>query len=136
MAFQHAIARQDVAVVLSGDTAEEDTDLRILAPHRSRTSPSSPKPMGSWVSQSTATMTSQGRSPGPSTTPVLPGSIRTAGLAAGLPQYPSWEQDMGFAKAAVKLVWHGHTEQVVDLAQESIRDIGQLPGVAAPRQRS
>jgi pyruvate dehydrogenase (quinone) len=62
-------------------------------------------------------------------------SIRTAGLAAGLPQYPSWEQDKGFVKAAAKLVWHGHADQVVDLAKESIRDIGQLPGVPAPRKR-
>jgi pyruvate dehydrogenase (quinone) len=62
-------------------------------------------------------------------------SIRTAGLAAGLPQYPSWEQDKGFVKAAAKLVWHGHADEVVDLAKESIRDIGQLPGVPAPRGR-
>ena len=34
MAFQHAIAREGVAVVeLSGDTAEEDTGLRSLLPH-------------------------------------------------------------------------------------------------------
>jgi pyruvate dehydrogenase (quinone) len=63
-------------------------------------------------------------------------SIRTAGLAAGLPQYPSWEQDKGFVKAAAKLIWHGHADEVVDLAKESIRDIGQLPGVPAPRKRS
>ncbi len=62
-------------------------------------------------------------------------SIRTAGLAAGLPQYPSWEQAKGFVKAATKLVWHGHADEVVDLAKESIRDIGQLPGVPAPRKR-
>ncbi len=41
MAFQHAIARQGVAVVaLSGDTAEEDTGLRALAPHRFALEPS------------------------------------------------------------------------------------------------
>src|SRR5271155_2878351 len=35
MAFQHAIARQGVAVVaLSGDIAAEDTGLHALAPHR------------------------------------------------------------------------------------------------------
>ena len=63
-------------------------------------------------------------------------SIRTAGLAAGLPQYPTWQEDKGFAKAAAKLIWHGRADQVVDLAKESIRDIGQLPGVPAPRKRS
>jgi pyruvate dehydrogenase (quinone) len=41
-------------------------------------------------------------------------SIRIAGLAAGLPQYPSWQQTKGFAKATAKLIWHGHAEQVVD----------------------
>jgi pyruvate dehydrogenase (quinone) len=56
-------------------------------------------------------------------------SIRTAGLAAGLPQYPTWEQTKGFAKATAKLIWHGHADQVVDLAKESILDIGQLPGL-------
>jgi pyruvate dehydrogenase (quinone) len=56
-------------------------------------------------------------------------SIRTAGLAAGLPQHPSWEQTTGFAKATAKLVWHGHADQVVDLVKENIRDIGQLPGL-------
>jgi pyruvate dehydrogenase (quinone) len=56
-------------------------------------------------------------------------SIRTAGLAAGLPQYPTWEQTKGFAKATAKLVWHGHADQVVDLVKENIRDIGQLPGL-------
>jgi hypothetical protein len=30
----------------------------------------------------------------------------------------------------------GHADQVVDLAKESIRDIEQLPGVPAPRERS
>jgi pyruvate dehydrogenase (quinone) len=41
MAFQHAIARQGVAVVaLSGDTAEEDTDLRALLPHTFKSEPS------------------------------------------------------------------------------------------------
>jgi pyruvate dehydrogenase (quinone) len=35
MAFQHAIARQGVAVVpLSGDTAEEDMAVHALAPHQ------------------------------------------------------------------------------------------------------
>ena len=53
-----------------------------------------------------------------------------------MPQYPTWEQDKGFAKATAKLVWHGHADQVVDLAKESIRDIDQLPGVPAPRERS
>jgi pyruvate dehydrogenase (quinone) len=39
-AFQHAIARQRVAVVeLSGDTAEEDTGLRSLLPHSFRIDP-------------------------------------------------------------------------------------------------
>jgi len=56
-------------------------------------------------------------------------SVRTARLAAGLPQYPTWEQTKGFAKATAKLVWHGHADKVVDLAKESIRDIGQLPGI-------
>jgi pyruvate dehydrogenase (quinone) len=56
-------------------------------------------------------------------------SIRTAGLAAGLPQHPTWEQTTGFAKATAKLVWHGHADQVVDLVKENIRDIGQLPGL-------
>ena len=60
-------------------------------------------------------------------------SIKTAGLAAGMPQYPTWEQAKGFAEATSKLVWHGHAGQVVDLAKESIRDIKQLPGVPAPR---
>jgi pyruvate dehydrogenase (quinone) len=54
-------------------------------------------------------------------------SIRTAGLAAGLPQYPTWEQTKGFATSTAKLLWHGHADQVVDLVKESIRDIGQLP---------
>jgi len=62
-------------------------------------------------------------------------SIHTAGLAAGLPQYPTWGQDKGFAKSTAKLIWHGHAEQVVDLAKESIRDIGQLPDVPASRKR-
>ena len=53
-----------------------------------------------------------------------------------MPQYPTWEQAKGFAKATAKLVWHGHADQVVDLAKESIRDIEQLPGVPAPRERS
>jgi pyruvate dehydrogenase (quinone) len=56
-------------------------------------------------------------------------SVRTAGLAAGLPQNPTWEQTKGFAKATAKLVWHGHADQVVDLVTESIRDVGQLPGL-------
>ncbi len=56
-------------------------------------------------------------------------SIRTAGLAAGLPQHPTREQAKGFAKATAKLIWHGHADQVVDLAKENIRDLGQLPGV-------
>lgn len=63
-------------------------------------------------------------------------SIKTAGLAAGLPQYPTWEQAKGFARSTAKLVWHGHADQVVDLAKESIRDIEQLPGVPAPHERS
>ena len=63
-------------------------------------------------------------------------SIKTAGLAAGMPQYPTWEQAKGFARSTVKLVWHGHADQVVDLAKESIRDIEQLPGVPAPHERS
>jgi len=63
-------------------------------------------------------------------------SIKTAGLAAGMPQYPTWEQAKGFASANAKLVWHGHADQVVDLAKESIRDIEQLPGVRVPRRRS
>ena len=58
-------------------------------------------------------------------------SIKTLGLAAGLPQYPSWEQIKGFTKATAKLIWHGHAEQVVDLARESVLDIDQLPGVPA-----
>jgi pyruvate dehydrogenase (quinone) len=62
-------------------------------------------------------------------------SIRTAGLAAGLPQYPDWQQVKGFATASAKLVWHGHADQVVDLAEESIRDLGQLPGVKPPGKR-
>jgi pyruvate dehydrogenase (quinone) len=63
-------------------------------------------------------------------------SIQTAGLAAGMPQYPSWQQIKGFAKASTKLVWHGHADQVVDLATESIRDIAELPGIPAPRELS
>jgi hypothetical protein len=31
-------------------------------------------------------------------------SIKTAGLAAGMPQYPTWEQAKGFASATAKLV--------------------------------
>ena len=62
-------------------------------------------------------------------------SIKTAGLAAGMPQYPTWEQAKGFAKSTAKLVWHGHADQVVDLASESIRDIEQLPGVPTQRDR-
>jgi pyruvate dehydrogenase (quinone) len=60
-------------------------------------------------------------------------SIKTAGLAAGMPQYPTWEQAKGITKATAKLVWHGHADQVVDLGKESIRDVRQLPGVPAPR---
>ena len=62
-------------------------------------------------------------------------SIKTAGLAAGMPQYPTWEQAKGFAAASAKLAWHGHADQVVDLAKESIRDVAQLPGVPAPTRR-
>jgi hypothetical protein len=62
--------------------------------------------------------------------------IKTAGLAAGVPQYPTWEQAKGSTKATAKLVWHGHADEVVDLAKESIPDIQQLPGVPAPRERS
>lgn len=60
-------------------------------------------------------------------------SIKTLGLAAGLPQYPNWEQIKGFTLASAKLVWHGHAEQVVDLAKESILDVEQLPFVPAKR---
>lgn len=60
-------------------------------------------------------------------------SVKTLGLAAALPQYPSWEQVKGFAKSSAKLVWHGHADQVVDLAKESIRDISQLPPFPAPK---
>jgi hypothetical protein len=49
-----------------------------------------------------------------------------------MPQYPSWEQIKGFTRASAKLVWHGHADQVVDLAKESIRDLAQLPFVPAP----
>lgn len=63
-------------------------------------------------------------------------SIKTLGLAAGLPQHPSWEQIKGFTTAAAKLIWHGHADQVVDMAKESIRDLGQLPGVPAPPRHS
>ena len=62
-------------------------------------------------------------------------SIKTLGLAAGMPQYPTWAQTKGITKATAKLVWHGHADQVVDLAKDSIRDIEQLPGVPAPRGR-
>jgi hypothetical protein len=37
-------------------------------------------------------------------------SIKTAGLAAGMPQFPTWEQAKGFASATAKLVWHGHAD--------------------------
>jgi pyruvate dehydrogenase (quinone) len=60
-------------------------------------------------------------------------SIKTLGLAAGMPQYPSWEQVKGFTTASAKLVWHGHADQVVDLAKESILDIVQLPPFPAPK---
>ncbi|MGO9488688.1 MAG: thiamine pyrophosphate-dependent enzyme [Solirubrobacteraceae bacterium] len=60
-------------------------------------------------------------------------SIKTAGLAAGMPQYPTWEQAKGIARSTAKLVWHGHAEEVVDLAKESIRDVAELPGVPAGR---
>ena len=63
-------------------------------------------------------------------------AIATAGLAAGMPQYPTWKQAKGFARSTAQLVWHGHADQVVDLATESIRDVEQLPGVPAPRERS
>jgi thiamine pyrophosphate-dependent acetolactate synthase large subunit-like protein len=47
MAFQHAIARQGVAVVaLSGDVAEEDTGLRALAPHNFKLEPARYSPSG------------------------------------------------------------------------------------------
>jgi pyruvate dehydrogenase (quinone) len=59
-------------------------------------------------------------------------SIKTLGLATALPQHPSWEQIKGFTKASAKLIVHGRADQVVDLARESLRDIGQLPGVPAP----
>ena len=61
--------------------------------------------------------------------------MKTLGLAAGLPQYPNWEQVKGFVKSSAKLVWHGHADQVVDLAKESIRDIAQLPPFPAPKDR-
>src|SRR5271155_1293570 len=63
-------------------------------------------------------------------------SIKTAGLAAGRPQHPAREQAKGIAKATAKLVWHGHADQVVDLAKESILDVEQLPGVPAAREKS
>jgi len=63
-------------------------------------------------------------------------SIKTAGLAAGMPQHPTREQAKGIAKATAKLVWHGHADQVVDLAKESILDVEQLPGVPAAREKS
>jgi pyruvate dehydrogenase (quinone) len=63
-------------------------------------------------------------------------SIKTLGLAAGMPQYPSWEQIKGFTRASAKLVWHGHADQMVDLAKESIRDLTQLPFVPAPPKHS
>jgi len=63
-------------------------------------------------------------------------SIKTAGLATGMPQYPTWEQTKGFATATAKLVWHGHADQVVDLATESILNLGQLPGIPARREPS
>jgi pyruvate dehydrogenase (quinone) len=62
-------------------------------------------------------------------------SLTTAGLAAGMPQYPTWKQAKGFARATAKLVWHGHADQVVDLAKESVRDVARLPGIPAPRER-
>jgi pyruvate dehydrogenase (quinone) len=62
-------------------------------------------------------------------------SVKTLGLAAALPQYPNWEQVKGFVKSSAKLVWHGHADQVVDLAKESIRDIEQLPPFLAPKDR-
>jgi hypothetical protein len=49
-------------------------------------------------------------------------------IAAKLSHHP--------AAATAKLVWHGHADQVADLAQESIRDIGQLPGLPAPHDSS
>jgi pyruvate dehydrogenase (quinone) len=63
-------------------------------------------------------------------------SIKTLGLAAGMPQYPSWKQVKGFTKASAKLVWHGHADQVVDLVKESIPDLGELPIGLAPPSRS
>jgi pyruvate dehydrogenase (quinone) len=63
-------------------------------------------------------------------------SIKTLGLAAGMPQYPTWKQVKGMTEATAKLVWHGHADQVVDLVKENIRDIEQLRGVPAPRERS
>ena len=44
----------------------------------------------------------------------------------------SVHQARGLAKATAKLLWHGHADQVADLAKESIRDIGQIPGLPAP----
>ncbi len=60
-------------------------------------------------------------------------SVKTLGLAAGLPQNPNWEQIKGFTMASAKLVWHGHADQVVDLATESILDVEQLPFVPAKK---
>ena len=63
-------------------------------------------------------------------------SIKTLGLAAGMPQYPTWEQIKGISTASVKLAWHGHADQVADLVKASIRDLGQLPIAPAPKDRS
>jgi pyruvate dehydrogenase (quinone) len=63
-------------------------------------------------------------------------SIKTAGLAAGMPQYPTWQQAKDITKASAKLVSHGHADQVVDLVKESLRDVRQLPGVPAPREHA
>ena len=60
-------------------------------------------------------------------------SIKTPGLTAGMPQYPTWDQIKGFSTSSVKLALHGHADQVVDLVKESIRDLGQLPIAPAPR---
>ena len=89
------------------------------------TSASSLTPMGSSGSVSTGTMPSRRRSRRRLSTPAALVSIKTAGLAAGMPQYPTWQQVKGFAEANAKLVWHGHPDQVVDLAKDSIRDITQ-----------
>jgi len=62
--------------------------------------------------------------------------VKTLALAAGLPQYPSWEQVKGFTKSTAKLVWHGHAEQVVDLVKQSILDVPLLSHVPVSKSDS